>query len=121
MADRSESFGEQVRKARDVLNISLRALAKRAGIHPTYLSKIELGHVAPPSADVQERITKALHAAGSDLVQERKEKLAKEEEAIRGLELELLATIARRLLLDPATSDQAHALLQEVLNEKKAR
>ena len=42
-------FGARVRKLRKEAGLSLRELAGRVGIDFTYLSKVELEHVDPPS------------------------------------------------------------------------
>lgn len=51
-------FGEAVRYWRGEAGLSLRAAATELGISYTYLSKIEHGHMEPPSADVLEAIAK---------------------------------------------------------------
>ena len=48
------TYGEYVRKARECLreqdkSYSLRQVARRIGVEPAYLSKIERGDMAPPS------------------------------------------------------------------------
>ncbi len=45
----SIGFGDYVREARISRQISLRDLARRVGISPTYLSHVELDRVPPPS------------------------------------------------------------------------
>nr|WP_294949523.1 helix-turn-helix transcriptional regulator [Sulfurivirga sp.] len=47
-------FGEYVRKKREMLKatdrrFSVRQVARRIGVEPAYLSKVERGEVAPPS------------------------------------------------------------------------
>ena len=58
-------FGSTVRKLRerlrqDDLRFSLRQVAKRVGIEPAYLSKIERGDVAPPSEATTVRLAEEL-------------------------------------------------------------
>jgi len=61
-------FGAHLRQAREALqagdkSYSLRQVARRVGIEPAYLSKIERGVFAPPSEDV---IVKLAQALGED-------------------------------------------------------
>jgi HTH-type transcriptional regulator, competence development regulator len=54
-------FGEFIRQKREKLRekdtrFSLRQVAVRAGIQPTYLSKLERGELAPPSEETSRRI-----------------------------------------------------------------
>ncbi len=58
-------FGSTVRKLRERLRqddprFSLRQVAKRVGIEPAYLSKIERGDVAPPSEATTVRLAQEL-------------------------------------------------------------
>jgi HTH-type transcriptional regulator, competence development regulator len=46
-----ESFGALVRREREAREIGLREMAKRIGVSPTYLSKIERGQFPPPAED----------------------------------------------------------------------
>jgi len=60
-----QDFGGYVRKRRELLlgrgpGYSLRKVAGRMGIQPSYLSKIELGEVAPPSEDTIKRLAHEL-------------------------------------------------------------
>lgn len=58
-------FGSYLRKKRERLllgdkRFSLRQVAGRVGIEPTYLSKIELGDLAPPSEQVIRKLAAEL-------------------------------------------------------------
>lgn len=44
MIDIKRRFGQKVRRARKVQNLSQEELAFRAGLHRTYISDIERGH-----------------------------------------------------------------------------
>jgi hypothetical protein len=46
-----KSFGALVRREREAKEIGLREMAKRIGVSPTYLSKIERGDFGPPAED----------------------------------------------------------------------
>ena len=59
------SFGDYIRKRREELHVgnpefSLRRMAARVGIQPTYLSKIERGEFDPPSEQTTRAIAKEL-------------------------------------------------------------
>jgi len=65
MSDDTRTFGAFVRGRREVLretdrSYSVRQVAGRIGIEPSYLSKVERGHVAPPSEETVVRLAKAL-------------------------------------------------------------
>ncbi|MBM4072351.1 MAG: helix-turn-helix transcriptional regulator [Planctomycetes bacterium] len=47
----TQPFGSFIRHAREAKKISLRKLAKRIGVSPTYLSKIERDEFRPPAED----------------------------------------------------------------------
>jgi transcriptional regulator with XRE-family HTH domain len=58
-------FGRFVRETREALRekdprFSLRQVAERIGIQPSYLSKVERGDVAPPSEDTIVRLAEDL-------------------------------------------------------------
>lgn len=55
-----ETFGKGLRAERQNQGISLRELARRVEISPTYLSHIEIDHVPPPSPEVVCRLANAL-------------------------------------------------------------
>ena len=48
---RGETFGATVRREREKLDIGLREMAKKIGISPTYLSKVERDEFPPPAED----------------------------------------------------------------------
>jgi transcriptional regulator with XRE-family HTH domain len=103
-------YGQRLREFRQELGLSLRNVARRAGIHPTYLSKIELGHLPPPSPTVQGRIDSALTAILEDrLVSERK-RLEEQRRTVFQHELLLIARFVEKYESDGAFRD---ALLYE--------
>ena len=68
MREERQQFGGYVRKRRETLleqsaDYSLRKVAGRMGIQPSYLSKVELGEVAPPAEDTIKRLA---HELGED-------------------------------------------------------
>lgn len=59
------SFGEYVRNARETLKAgdrrySVRQVAERVGVEPSYLSKVERGEQSPPSEQTIVRLAKEL-------------------------------------------------------------
>ena len=55
------TFGAVISAQRAALQLSLRSLAKRAGLDPAQLSKLERGHLAPPQQiESLQRLAKAL-------------------------------------------------------------
>jgi len=55
-------FGQILRDARIEKKISLRKFAQLADVSPTYLSQVEQGNVAPPTADRVKRMAELLEA-----------------------------------------------------------
>ena len=58
-------FGDHVRELREKLRetdrtYSVRQVAGRIGVEPSYLSKVERGHVAPPSEETVVRLAEVL-------------------------------------------------------------
>ena len=54
------TFGQHLRKLRGQAGLSLRELATALDVNFTFVSKIELGHVAPPSEDVLRKLASVL-------------------------------------------------------------
>lgn len=54
------NFGSHLRRIRRERSMSQRSLADRVGIDFTYISKIERGHLAPPSEDVIRHLAQVL-------------------------------------------------------------
>lgn len=60
MAKKKQTFGERLREARVAKGYSLRKFSIAVDVSPTYLSQVEQGKVAPPTADRVERIAALL-------------------------------------------------------------
>lgn len=63
--DDDRAFGEYVRERREALratdrSYSVRQMAGRIGVEPSYLSKVERGQVAPPSEATIVKLAEAL-------------------------------------------------------------
>ena len=52
----AESFGATVRRERERRDIGLREMAKKIGVSPTYLSKVERDQFPPPAEDKVRKI-----------------------------------------------------------------
>ncbi len=61
-------FGAFIRKAREAKEIGLREMAKRIGVSPTYLSKIERDEFQPPAEDKVKVIADILGFDADDLL-----------------------------------------------------
>jgi transcriptional regulator with XRE-family HTH domain len=68
MTDRAETAGAFIRRVRQERTLSLRQLAKRVGISPTYLSHIEVDHAPPPGPDKLEAIARELQVSADQLL-----------------------------------------------------
>lgn len=64
----AKAFGAVVREARTRVGLSQERLAFKAGIHPTYLSRVERG-VKSPTLDVVDALARGLHIKSSSLIQ----------------------------------------------------
>jgi HTH-type transcriptional regulator, competence development regulator len=60
MKPRREKFGALVRREREAKEIGLREMARKIGVSPTYLSKIERGDFDPPAEDKVRRIAEII-------------------------------------------------------------
>jgi len=62
-----KQLGENIKKVREKAGKTQEELAERAGIHVSYLSRIERG-VVNPSIEVLENIAKVLKIKSSDIL-----------------------------------------------------
>lgn len=62
------TFGAFIRQKREARNIGLREMAKRIGVSPTYLSKVERDDFAPPAEDKVKAIAKIIEWDLDDLL-----------------------------------------------------
>jgi HTH-type transcriptional regulator, competence development regulator len=110
MTTRRKSFGALVRREREAKEIGLREMAKKIGVSPTYLSKIELGDFDPPAEDKVKKIAEIigrdpdelLALAGrvatdlTDIICQRPREMADFLRAAKGLAAEDMARLARQ-------------------------
>ena len=66
VADLGRNIGEYIREQRNTAKISLRELAKQAGVSNPYLIQIELG-LRKPSAEILQQIAKGLRISAEVL------------------------------------------------------
>jgi HTH-type transcriptional regulator, competence development regulator len=105
-----KNFGALVRQEREAKEIGLREMAKKIGISPTYLSKIERGDFDPPAEDKVRRIAEIighdpdelLALAGrvasdlTEIIRRRPREMADFLRAAKGLSAEDIARLARQ-------------------------
>jgi HTH-type transcriptional regulator, competence development regulator len=109
MSGESEKFGAFVRREREAKEIGLREMAKKIGVSPTYLSKVERDEFPPPA---EERVRKIAGIIGQDadellalagrvasdlteIIREQPREMADFLRAARGLAAEDMARLAR--------------------------
>jgi transcriptional regulator with XRE-family HTH domain len=63
-----EKFGAFIRREREAKEIGLREMAKKIGVSPTYLSKIERDEFPPPAEDRVKAIAKIIDCDADDLM-----------------------------------------------------
>lgn len=105
-----EKFGAFIRREREGKQIGLREMAKKIGVSPTYLSKVERDEFPPPAEDKVRKIAailgldadELLALAGrvasdlTDIIRERPREMADFLRAARGLMAEDIARLARQ-------------------------
>ena len=67
--ERNRNFGATIRRLRTEKDISLRELARKTGITPAFISKMEQGKSSPPKAENIEKIAQLLHMDADDLLE----------------------------------------------------
>ncbi len=105
-----EKFGAFIRRERGVKEIGLREMAKKIGVSPTYLSKVERDEFPPPAEDKVRKIAgvlgldadELLALAGrvasdlTDIIRERPREMADFLRAAKGLTGEDMDRLARQ-------------------------
>jgi HTH-type transcriptional regulator, competence development regulator len=105
-----EKFGALIRREREGKEIGLREMAKKIGVSPTYLSKIERDEFAPPTEEKVRRIAEIidrdpdelLALAGrvasdlTDIIRRQPREMADFLRAAKGLTADEMAQLARR-------------------------
>jgi HTH-type transcriptional regulator, competence development regulator len=105
-----EKFGAFIRREREAKEIGLREMAKKIGVSPTYLSKVERDEFPPPAEDKVRKIgsvlgldaDELLALAGrvasdlTDIIRERPREMADFLRAAKGLTAEDMARLARQ-------------------------
>src|SRR6266540_1412080 len=105
-----KSFGALVRREREAKEIGLREMAKKIGVSPTYLSKVERDEFPPPVEDKVRKIAdilgrdpdELLALAGrvasdlADIIRQRPREMADFLRAAKSLTREDMARLARQ-------------------------
>jgi len=107
------ALGTYIRQLRAAHNLSVRDLAKRAGLSPAFISDIELGR-RYPSADALVNIAHVLGVSADDL--RARDSRAPIEDMKRLAESDPLFSVALRAIIDREIS--GHQLLQMLDNRK---
>src|SRR3984893_16172707 len=63
-----EKLGAFIRRERETREIGLREMAKKIGVSPTYLSKVERDEFTPPAEDKVKAIAKIIECDSDDLL-----------------------------------------------------
>jgi transcriptional regulator with XRE-family HTH domain len=63
-----KSFGALVRREREAKEIGLREMAKKIGVSPTYLSKVERDEFPPPAEDKVRKIAEIIGRDADELL-----------------------------------------------------
>src|ERR1700720_4306043 len=63
-----KSFGALVRREREAKEIGLREMAKKIGVSPTYLSKVERDEFPPPAEDKVRKIAEIIGCDADELL-----------------------------------------------------
>lgn len=104
-----KGFGALVRREREAKEIGLREMAKKIGVSPTYLSKVERDEFPPPAEDKVRKIAEIigrdademLALAGrvasdlTEIIRQRPREMADFLRAAKGLTAEDIARLAR--------------------------
>ena len=68
MGSGKEKFGAFIRREREGKEIGLREMAKKIGVSPTYLSKVERDEFSPPAEDKVRKIAVILDLDADELL-----------------------------------------------------
>ena len=68
MTDNGLQFGAFVRREREAREIGLREMAKKIGVSPTYLSKVERDEFTPPTEDKVRAIAQIIECDTDELL-----------------------------------------------------
>jgi HTH-type transcriptional regulator, competence development regulator len=68
MSSGRDKFGAFIRRKREAKEIGLREMAKKIGVSPTYLSKVERDEFSPPAEDKVRKIAVILDLDADELL-----------------------------------------------------
>jgi HTH-type transcriptional regulator, competence development regulator len=107
-------FGQHIRELRRERNLSQRDLATKVGIDFTYLSKIEVGRMEPPSEPVIRRMAQELGADEDELIN-LAGKVPKELKAVLDDNPEAVELL--RVLSEQRLSDEAYRTMLDIVRK----
>lgn len=118
-----DTYGGNLRNTREQLKISLRSFAKIIGVHPTYLSKIELGQLPPPSKVIRKRIENETVRLLKAAVRERRKVLEQTQLEVFNLEMGLISRVVNTYSRQPDFRGRLTQHLQKCIDrvERVAR
>jgi transcriptional regulator with XRE-family HTH domain len=110
MKARGEKFGAFIRREREAREIGLREMARKIGVSPTYLSKVERDEFPPPAEDKVRKIAgilmldvdELLALAGrvasdlTEIIREQPREMADFLRAAKGLTAKTIAGLTRQ-------------------------
>ncbi len=112
---RDVKFGATVRREREKLEIGLRQMAKKIGVSPTYLSKVERDEFPPPAEDKVRKIAEIFGIDVDELLALAGKVSSDLSEIIRGRPRELAALLRTTKSL---TADDVVRLAREAKKSK---
>ena len=93
MTSGKEKFGAFVRRERETREIGLREMAKKIGVSPTYLSKVERDEFPPPAEDKVRKIAEIIECDTDDLLARAGRVSSDISDIIKGRPVELTALL----------------------------
>jgi transcriptional regulator with XRE-family HTH domain len=93
MAGQGEKFGEFVRREREAKGIGLREMARRIGVSPTYVSKVERDEFPPPAEDRVKAIAAIISCDADELLARAGRVSSDLSEIIKGRPVEVAALL----------------------------
>ena len=69
MSAATEKFGAFIRREREAKEIGLREMAKKVGVSPTYMTKVERDEFAPPAEDKVKAIAQIIGCDVDELLE----------------------------------------------------